>query len=96
LHDGHYRSSVRGIYVSGNTIGVEGAEVAMAQGRAAGYAVALDATGDDRLASRFDEAEAEVRTTRRAADIRFIPTIDRGRAAVQDAWRRYGAEGRAA
>lgn len=92
LHDDRYRTSVRGIYVAGNTIGVEGAEVAMAQGRAAGHAIAADATGDAAVARRFDEAEASVEATRRAADIRFIPTIARGRASVRSAWERYSAE----
>ena len=93
LHDARYRSSVKGIYVAGNAIGVEGAEVAMAQGRAAGYAIAADATDDPVLVERFAEAEAAVESTRRTADIRFIPTISRGRASVRSAWQRYRGEG---
>jgi len=96
LHDDRYRSSVTGIYVAGNTIGVEGAEVAMAQGRAAGYAVAFDATGDAVFDDRFRSAESSVIQTRRAADIRFIATIERGRTAMSRAWSRFSAERTAA
>ena len=91
LHDGRFRTTVPDAYVTGNTTGVEGAEVAMAQGRAAGYAIAHDAHGGDDLERRLTEALAAVRTTRAAADIRFIPTIERGRASVAEAWTRFHA-----
>lgn len=95
LHDDRYRSTVPGLYVAGNTTGIEGAEVAMAQGHAAGLAIAHDATGRDALDARFRAAADHVVATRSAADIRFIPTIERGRSAVADAWTRYASHGRA-
>jgi len=42
-HDGAMRASVPGLYVAGETTGVAGSEIAMAEGAIAGLSIALDA-----------------------------------------------------
>jgi thioredoxin reductase len=63
VHDEWMRSSVEGLYVAGETVGVGGAEVALREGRLAGLAIARDAA-----AIATGAAESEAMRLRRERD----------------------------
>ncbi len=69
-HDAHMCTSQPGIYVAGETAGIGGAEVAMAEGRLAGLAAVTDLGlgRDDQRAVAIERAKCARGRERRAAD----------------------------
>jgi sarcosine oxidase subunit alpha len=92
IYNEHYETIVTNIFATGNMIGIEGAEVAIAQGKAAGWAIAYAALGDASSLERFANAEEEVASIRKHANIKFIPTIERGRHSMRQLWHRHLSE----
>lgn len=91
LYGPNFETTAPGVYVSGNITGIEGAEIAMAQGLAAGYAICRDAgfmkkeEGDVKLA----QACEEIRRVRQNADIQFLERIQEGKAQLARLWESY-------
>jgi sarcosine oxidase subunit alpha len=90
LHALDMRTPVAGIFVAGNVTGVEGAEVAMAQGTVAGVSIACycGVPGID-AASEFALAQSSLRQARAGAALKFYPAIEVGRARMANYWAEY-------
>jgi sarcosine oxidase subunit alpha len=84
LHSRDLRTSVEGLYVAGNITGIEGAKVAMAQGRLA--AVSIAAAWGKTASLSLDEALAAVEAARARSPLRFLPRIAEGRAKMEQLW----------
>ena len=95
VHDERMRTSLPGLYVAGNITGVESAKVAIAQGRAAGIAMALDACGaSPERADLLEAALEEVKQARRDALIQFQPGIAEARASLyREPWQKENVSG---
>lgn len=87
LHNEYLQTTVEGIYVAGNITGIEGAKVAMAQGKLA----ALSLLKDWNLSSEEDVAKAiqSVEDARNSSPIEFLPNIKKGREYIQEKWAEY-------
>lgn len=87
LHDRSFQTSLDGLFVAGNTTGVEGAEVATAQGRAAGLAMCrrlrLGTLTDEDVASELQKLD----DARRRASLEFYPGAAAARAELEKRWR---------
>lgn len=90
LHGPHYETTAERIYVAGNITGVESAEVALAQGTAAGLAIALDAEAKA-SPEEFVTALKRLKRIRAEADIHFLETVDAGRQELARRWEIQGA-----
>ena len=92
LHGPNLETTVSGLYVAGNTTGVESASVAEAQGQLAGTAVAAEITGTHAEAG-LESARASVHRARDTASISFMPRIIEGRQRMDEMWtKRLNAE----
>ncbi|MFT9846218.1 NAD(P)/FAD-dependent oxidoreductase [Aneurinibacillus sp. REN35] len=87
LHSPLLETDRENVFVAGNITGIEGANVAMAQGELAGTAIAakLGLLGQKKEA-KLMEAQHNVNITRERADIQFMPNILKGREAMEAAW----------
>lgn len=88
VHSSDMETELPGLLVAGNITGVEGAQVAMAQGRVAGVTAcrllgAVGAAEYDRLAAAAREA---VRSTRAGAAIQFYPDTAGARVRLAARW----------
>ncbi|HYF93033.1 MAG TPA: FAD-dependent oxidoreductase [Symbiobacteriaceae bacterium] len=86
LYGPDLQTTAPGLFVAGNITGIEGAPVAMAQGRLAGYGIAahagrcaLDSDEVRRARGALDEARATSAVT-------FMPNLHRGLQALAAAW----------
>jgi sarcosine oxidase subunit alpha len=87
LHNEHLETPLKGLYVAGSITGIEGAKVAMAQGRVAGLSIAFHhRKGDRRLQEELLHAVRDVHQTRESAPIQFHPRITEGRKAMKELW----------
>jgi sarcosine oxidase subunit alpha len=80
LHNPRLETPLEGLFVSGSVTGVEGSEVAEAQGRLAGIVAAgyLDLTTSTVVEDRTIKYQAAVNAARKNA-LAFLPNIERGR-----------------
>lgn len=85
LHGANMETTVSGLYVAGNTTGIESAPVAEAQGLLAGTAVAAEITGTHAEAV-LASARANVDRARDSAPISFMPRIREGRQRMSEMW----------
>lgn len=82
-------TTVPGIYVAGNIMGIEGAQVAAAQGRLAGLCIAADAgrlDGESNLLLFAREALAQVR---RISPMQFHPRLEAGLTRMSLLWKEH-------
>lgn len=86
LHSAELRTSIEGLYVAGNAIGIESAEMAMLQGEM----VATSIIEDLRLSAPGGAtcAAAELTAARRTMEFQFNSHVQRGHDSVQSAWDR--------
>lgn len=91
LHGPGLETPLEHLFVAGNLTGIEGAKVAMAQGRLAGCSIARS-LGRFSLASPEDLARA-VSGARTSSPFRFQPRIAAGRAAMTGLWQQAIAKG---
>lgn len=80
LHNLRFETPLEGLFVCGSVTGVEGAEVAEAQGRLAGFVAAgyLGLTTSTVAKDRIINYQAAIRAARKNA-IAFLPDIEKGR-----------------
>ncbi|GAB3799746.1 NAD(P)/FAD-dependent oxidoreductase [Virgibacillus kimchii] len=88
LHAPDMSTQVSGLFVAGNITGIEGAKVAMAQGRLAAASI-LKSLGKPG-STTVDAAMTEVNHARRTAPLRFLPEIDHGRQKMNSIWQKEG------
>ena len=90
LHSAEMETTLKNVFVAGNITGIEGANVAMAQGTVAGLAVAA------RLGlaepARLRQAIATVDDVRRTSPITFLPHIGEGRRKAGELWAATGTD----
>jgi sarcosine oxidase subunit alpha len=91
LHGPDMTTKVSGLFVAGNITGIEGAKVAMAQGRLAAASI-LQSLGKQ-AAITVDEAMTEVTNAREKAPLRFLPDIEEGRIKMNKIWEAESAHG---
>lgn len=85
LHGPDLSTAVEGLYLAGNITGIEGAKVAMAQGKVAALSMLNDL---GKIPSQsVEEAVAEVETARKNSPITFLPEIETGREKMYERWR---------
>lgn len=90
LHGPDLQTNLPGLWVAGNITGVEGAKVAMAQGRLAGEAIA--AAAGRTTAGAVARAREEVDQVRAGALIQFDPRVAEGRAELARRWAAWQQE----
>ncbi len=85
LHNEQMETNLEGLYVAGNITGIEGAKVALAQGKVAGLTIAQHLNAG---ASKHDIKLAiqAVEKTRATAHIQFHPEISAGRQQMKQIW----------
>lgn len=88
LHGNDLSTPVKGLYVAGNITGIEGAKVAMAQGRLAAISI-IESLGK-KGSMTVNEAMEKVTEARKTSPLRFLPDIEKGRAKLNDLWRKEG------
>ncbi|EMR06925.1 Thioredoxin reductase [Bhargavaea cecembensis DSE10] len=93
LHSQDMRTPLDGLYVAGNITGIEGAKVAMSQGKTAALSIAKD-LGQDIADTSLSEAVRQISSTRTDAHIQFHPEVDAGRRKLQEYWDLHDAEKR--
>jgi sarcosine oxidase subunit alpha len=89
LHGPTMETELPGLLVAGSITGVEGARVAIAQGRIAGVTALhrLGAISSDQYAQRLAESQAELDKIRNGAAIQFYPHVDQARRSLGELWR---------
>lgn len=96
LHGKDLSTTADGLYVAGNITGIEGAKVAMAQGKLA--AVSIVQTFGNIASMTKEEAIHAVEQARDLSPIRFLPQIQEGRTIMerlwQEAWRKKEGVGK--
>lgn len=87
LHNKYLKTSVEGIYVAGNITGIEGAKVAMAQGKLAAFSLLHDfkIVSEQQLQMAFNEVDI----ARKSSPISFLPNIKIGRKIMEEKWKAY-------
>src|SRR5690606_4072008 len=93
LHSEDMRTPLDGLYVAGNITGIEGAKVAMSQGKTAALAIAKD-HGQVIAESSLSEAVRQISSTRSDAHIQFHPEVEAGRRKLQEYWEQHASEKR--
>lgn len=88
LHNERMETPLNGLYVAGNITGIEGAKVAIAQGKTAGLSIAANA-GVSGLDGDIDASIKEIEVTRDNAYIQFHPEVKKGKAIIQRKWDRH-------
>jgi sarcosine oxidase subunit alpha len=83
LHNERMQTPLPNLYVAGNITGVEGAQVAMAQGKLAAYSICEDA-GLVRAREKVETAVANVYQVRKSATIQFHSGIIAARKRLYD------------
>lgn len=86
LHGPDMQTTAPGLFVAGNIIGIEGAAIAMAQGRVAGYGIAAHAGRIGPDAPELRAARAALEEARATSAISFMPNLRRGLQAAAAAW----------
>lgn len=88
LHGPDMSTPVKGLYVAGNITGIEGAKVAMTQGKLAAVTI-LNSMGK-KSPLTVNEAMAEVKKAREMSPLRFLPDIEEGRSKMNELWKKEG------
>lgn len=89
LHSVEMETTLENVFVAGNVTGIEGAKVAMAQGRVAGLAVAVRLGLAD--PAQLRQAIPSVDDVRRTSPITFLPNVGEGRRKARELWAATGA-----
>ncbi len=85
LYGSDLSTTADGLYVAGNITGIEGAKVAMAQGKLAAVSIA-QAMGKTPTLPK-EEAIFGVKRARALSPIRFLPDVEQGLAKMERLWR---------
>lgn len=85
LHAKDMATKEKGLYVAGNITGIEGAKVAMAQGRLSAVSI-LESLNLETEAS-VEKAIQDVKEARNSSPIKFIPTVEKGRQKMNELWK---------
>lgn len=89
IHNEKMETPIEGIYVAGNSTGIESAKVARAQGTVAGLSIVQKTTEEPEVEKQLQAAIQNVVETRNAATIQFHPHIEEGREKVSAAFEQY-------
>ncbi|MFJ5768954.1 NAD(P)/FAD-dependent oxidoreductase [Psychrobacillus sp. NPDC093180] len=84
LHSVDMSTSIPGLFVAGNITGIEGAKVAIAQGKMAGLSILIYLQKPSKLTK--EEGIEEIRRARIQSPIKFIPEIEVGRRKMEKSW----------
>jgi sarcosine oxidase subunit alpha len=86
LYGPDMQSTAPGVFVAGNIVGIEGAAIAMAQGRVAGCGIAAHAGRADLGGVEFAAAQKALAEARATSAIQFMPNLAEGLRKVEAAW----------
>ncbi|MEW9502651.1 NAD(P)/FAD-dependent oxidoreductase [Jeotgalibacillus marinus] len=90
VHGPNLRTPVESLFVAGNITGIEGAKVAIAQGKLAAVSIA-QSLGKKTFMSE-EQAIKEVTLAREQSPIRFLPHIEEGRDKMNSHWKKIQKE----
>ena len=85
VHNERMETPLQGLYVAGNITGIEGAKVAIKQGKTAGLTIAANA-GVDCLDEAIATSIEHIKATRDEAYIQFHPDVKKGKEIIQKQW----------
>ncbi|SOC43983.1 NAD(P)/FAD-dependent oxidoreductase [Ureibacillus acetophenoni] len=87
LHNQFLKTTIDGVYVAGNITGIEGAKVAMAQGKLAALSLLYDLqlVEQDEVIEAFESVEV----ARIESPLQFYPEIKIGRQIMKDKWEEF-------
>jgi sarcosine oxidase subunit alpha len=93
VHGPDMQTSQDGLFVAGSATGIEGAQVAMAQGHVAGTGIAryFSRISEQESASLLEQGAAGVEAARHEALLSFHPDVLRGRNREAQLWKAYQA-----
>jgi sarcosine oxidase, subunit alpha len=93
VHRPDMQTTQQGLFVAGSATGIEGAQVAMAQGNMAAIGIAryFGRISEHESASLLEQAAAGVEAARREAILAFNPDVARGRSKEAHLWKEYQA-----
>lgn len=86
LYGPNMESTAMGLFVAGNITGIEGAQVAAAQGKVAGYGILADASRLAATDPSLEAARAELARVRIDSPIKFHPRLSDGLRRLGEAW----------
>ena len=89
LHGPGLQTPADGLFVAGNITGIEGAKVAIAQGRLAAVSIARGLGRPTPMTP--EDAAHEVERARATSPFRFLPKVDAGRKAMSRLWQQAQA-----
>lgn len=85
VHGNDMSTTMPGLYVSGNITGIEGAKVAIAQGKVA--AISISQYVGKKAANSLELAINEVALARKNSPLHFLPEIEHGREIMEELWK---------
>lgn len=88
LHNKRMETALEGLYVAGNITGIEGAKVAISQGKTAGLSIAKNA-GVSELDHEIKQSIQAIEETRDSAYIQFHPNVKRGKEILEEQWNKH-------
>jgi sarcosine oxidase subunit alpha len=91
LYSPEMQTTQPGLFVAGSATGIEGAQVAIAQGKMAGIGIAgyFGRISQNEMASLLEQGTAGVEAARREALLSFNPDVARGRTRQAQLWNEY-------
>ncbi|WP_179134599.1 NAD(P)/FAD-dependent oxidoreductase [Oceanobacillus timonensis] len=90
LHDSDLSTPVSGLFIAGNITGIEGAKVAIAQGKLAAASIAESLDQKPLLPKK--DAMRDVDEARARSPIHFLPNIAKGRQKMRQYWEEHQNE----
>src|SRR5699024_7526393 len=88
LHNKQMETALKGLYVAGNITGIEGAKVAISQGKTAGLSIAENA-GVNGLDHEIKQSIQAIEETRDSAYIQFHPDVKRVKEILDEQWNKH-------
>lgn len=85
LHNEKMETPLSQLFVAGNVTGIEGAKVAMAQGKVAAHSILLRFHQSSE--QQLEQKMIAVHTERQQAAIQFHPALEQGRAELYEKWK---------
>lgn len=86
LHSSTMETNLAGLYMAGNITGIEGAKVALAQGKVAALSISKN-MGKPISSQDIEQAIQNVNDTRDKAHIQFHPDVLNGRIQIETLWK---------
>lgn len=86
IYDQFLRTECHGVYIAGNAAGIEGAKMALEQGKLVAQTMLFDMGSDSVDEADLLESVKQISTKRRSMEFQFDPQVEQGLSLVAQAW----------